>query len=186
MIFKISTHKRGSSHYNSILSRVEDLGFEPDHLTVIRLAVPDSKMFSLEMIAAVEVHLSEFIVGQECLQFTKILSATQFWSDDGRLSGSGAIHMLSHMIIGYINAHKRGIILLSRSDKRDGVPVGYVVKDRIYHPDDDEKILNVVITGKYRKTAFRHAVFRLHKNVKLILSRGMAIEEALDEAPLEP
>ena len=176
MIFKISTHKRGTSRYEAILERVKDLGLEPGYVTVICLSVPESRMFSLEIIARIEMYLTRHFVGQKCLQFGKITSAAQFWHEDGRLSGPAAIHILTHKIVGYILARKGQIAILTHADRRKKVNV----IDRIYYPDQEDKtVLNIVVTGRYRKKAFKHAVYRMHSLIKDILSSGEEIKEPI-------
>ncbi|MEX2012542.1 MAG: hypothetical protein WD544_01380 [Patescibacteria group bacterium] len=150
-----------------MLNRLEGFGYQPKYLTVIRVSVPETRVFTIQALAGVEEHLSKFVAGQECLQFGTIESASVFWHVDGRLSGEGAIHLLAHMLLAVIKAEKRNLMNLHRNDGRKTVKV----RERIYRPQvDDHTVLNIVFTGQYHHKALREKAGQVCQGLESMLA----------------
>lgn len=164
MILKISTRRRGSRKYKIVFNRLTHLDYKPKYMTVLRVSVPETRVFSIQALAGIEENLTKFVAGQECLQFGTLNSAAVFWHEDGRLSGEGAVHLLAHMLIKVIKVNYRRMMVLD-PEHPDKHPK---VRDRIYRPRmDDHMTLNIVFTGCY--------------NRKMLRKNALQISEALEE-----
>ncbi len=146
MNFSVVRHRRNSTAFLQILSRLKCLPEEPNGLTEVRIKIPTDRYYTAAQIAKIEEQLLPFVETQECLQFGKLTTLRDFWHDDGRLSGLGAIHLFAHLLLGHI-ARNRSLL----DDKNCTV-----IRERIYRPNPSQSsVVSIVFTANLRIKSMR-------------------------------